>query len=1318
MSDSSSAETDTRVDADPAGGMPIVPPRWRAMVRRIFGWALIVYVIGACVVLGARHFLLPQVDVYRPQIERLIGESLQREVRIDGISADWSGLHPTLALRGLTLLDESGKPALRLEEVDAALGFSSLVRGRPHLHRLDINGPVLQVRRDAAGVMYVAGLALRDDGEQGGFTRWLLSQGQINIRDARLDWRDEMRPGAPLLQLSQVNLRLDNSGRHHRFGLLARPPEALARTLELRGDVLLPDESDWATASGELFASLEGADMAVWQTWIDYPLELSGGRGAARAWANFDGAELTAVTGELALANVKLRLAPELPLLDLVSLSGRISAEHLSLARVTASARQLQLLTRDGVRVRPTSIDLKWQSATEGRGGFGEVSASAIDLQVLTRLSAYLPLSQAMRDTLAQHRPEGRLDALDAGWTGELAAPTSFRVSARLDRVGIRAHGDLPGVSGLSGSIEGTDARGSVNVDAPGLTLDLPAVFAQPLLPFDRFRLKAGWSRSDGETAVVLESVSLGNADTEGDFRGRYRTAGSSAGEIDLEGRLTRGDARAIWRYLPLSIGADTRDWLRDSLVAGGATEATLKLRGRLDDYPFDQGRPGIFQVKVKAEDVTVAFGDTWPPITELDADVLFEGPRMLITSRDGRILNTKLGTTTAEIPDLDAAEELLRVRGSTSGPTAEFLRYIDASPVAERIDRFTTGMRADGSGKLTISLDIPLRHSQDAKIKGDYTFADNRLVIDPDLPPLTGAAGRIDFTGSQLLVRNAQASVLGFPMALEVESGGGGTVNVLARGRASMEALRSHFRQPWMSALSGTAGWQARMGVRRNGIDMTLDADLSQVESSLPVPLNKPLGEALALKVERTGTLDARESARRGLPAIGPERELLRITAGNRMSADILRRSSSSGWLVERGAIGLPQQPAIPERGLALSMRGDTFDLDALRRAFASPDAVDAAGDASTGDPASEGLAVDVVRIEAPHVRVSGHWLDAVRIDARRQAESWDIDLSSAQARGRINWAGQGKGRLQARFEQLLINTESDESVRAPADDAAQELDELPALDIEADRFVLDGKSLGKLELQASNERRAWLIDRLALTMPEGSFTATGAWSKAPGTVGGARETSFDFTIEATDAGKLLARLGYADALRRGKADMQGSVRWVGNPLSIDYPSLSGAFRLKAANGQFSKINPGAGRLLGILSLQALPRRITLDFRDVFSEGFAFDRIEGNVAVERGIMKTDDFELAGPAARVLIAGSADVASETQNLTVQVQPALSDSVSVGVLIANPAVGVATYLAQKVLRDPLGQIFAFRYSVTGSWDDPVVAKLAEVPPAGK
>jgi uncharacterized protein (TIGR02099 family) len=1304
-----------------SGTAEVIRPLWRRWASRAFTGLLLLYVACACIVLLARHVLLPEVDSYRPQIERAIGDALQRQVRIDHLAAQWNGLYPQLEVRGLTLLDEQGQPALRLEQVDAAPGYSSLLRGRLHLHRLDINGPQLQLRRDTAGVLHVAGLAQEAGGEPGGFLRWLLAQGQINIRNAGLVWLDEQRPGSPPLHLTQVNLRLDNSGSRHLFGLSAQPPRELAQRLDLRGDVRLPDESDFGSASGELFASLEGADMAVWRAWVDYPVELPQGRGAARVWARFDGPALAEVTGELALADVKLRLAPELPLLDLVSLSGRVSAAHLSSERVDAHARQLELVTRDGVSVSPTSIDVKWQAATGGLPGRGEVSANTLDLDALTRLAAFMPLSDRLREQLARRAPRGRLLELDAGWSGDIAAPAGFRVSATFDRVGMNADGDMPGFAGLSGRIDGSDARGSLVLDAPGLTLDLPGVFAEPKVAFAQFALRSGWTRSDGETAITIESVSFRNADAHGQFHGRYQTMAGTAGEIDLEGKLLQGDARAVWRYLPLTIGADTRDWLRSALTAGHAPEATLRLRGKLDDFPFDGGRDGTFQVRVKAEDVTVNFGESWPPLTALNADVLFEGKRMLISSHEGAIMNTRLGATTAEIPDLDAAEEMLLVRGSTSGATADVLRYIDASPIAERIDRFTSGMRAEGRGKLTLALDIPLRHSKDTTVKGEYAFAGNRLTIDDTVPVLHDAAGKVSFTDSALSIRGAQATALGFPMTLDVTTAEGGMVKVDARGRASMEALRSQFPQPWLAGLHGSASWQARLGVLRAGVDMTVEADLSQVSSTLPAPFAKPAGEALDIKVERIGALDASESSRRGLPAIGTGRELLRVSAGRFGSADIVRRSGPSGWEVERGAIGLPKQPALPERGLALAVQADTLDIDALRSAFAGPPASGSADAEEAGDAGD--VPVSRFSVDAKHVRVLGHPFDAVKADGRRRNDAWEIDLASTQARGRVSWNAQGKGRVQARFDQLVIDTGTDDAEgAAPAAPAevSDELEALPALDIAAESFVLDGRSLGKLALLASNERRAWLIDRLSLAMPEGSFDAKGAWGRPVGVVRGPRETRLDFTIDAPDAGKLLDRLGHAGTLRRGAANMSGNVSWQGSPLSIDHATLSGAFHLKATNGQFSKINPGAGRLLGILSLQSLPRRITLDFRDVFSEGFAFDLIDGNVSVGRGIMKTEDFELAGPAARIRISGSADIAAETQNLVVRVQPALSDSLSVGAMIANPAVGVAAYLAQKVLQDPLGQIFAFRYAVTGSWDDPVVAKLAgaqqEKPPA--
>ena len=150
----------------------------------------------------------------------------------------------------------------------------------------------------------------------------------------------------------------------------------------------------------------------------------------------------------------------------------------------------------------------------------------------------------------------------------------------------------------------------------------------------------------------------------------------------------------------------------------------------------------------------------------------------------------------------------------------------------------------------------------------------------------------------------------------------------------------------------------------------------------------------------------------------------------------------------------------------------------------------------------------------------------------------------------------------------------------------------------------------------------------------------------------------------------------------------------------------------LKASKGQFLKLDPGAaGKLLGLISLQSLPRRITLDFRDIFSEGLAFDSMSSKLMVENGLMRTDRLQIDGPSARVVLRGEVDLKGETQRLNVNVQPELGGTAALGMALINPIAGVATLLAHKVLQNPLNHMFGFDYLVTGSWDDPKVEKLS-------
>jgi uncharacterized protein YhdP len=155
----------------------------------------------------------------------------------------------------------------------------------------------------------------------------------------------------------------------------------------------------------------------------------------------------------------------------------------------------------------------------------------------------------------------------------------------------------------------------------------------------------------------------------------------------------------------------------------------------------------------------------------------------------------------------------------------------------------------------------------------------------------------------------------------------------------------------------------------------------------------------------------------------------------------------------------------------------------------------------------------------------------------------------------------------------------------------------------------------------------------------------------------------------------------------------------WHGNPLSIDYATLSGTFKLSAKRGQFPKFEPGLGRLFGIFNLQALPRRITLDFHDVFSEGLGFDDISGEVKIRRGMASTDDLRVEGPSAKIFMNGELNLEAETQKLHIKVTPSYG--------LATPVVGMASVIANTALQKPAAPR---EYNITGSWTDPVVARI--------
>jgi uncharacterized protein YhdP len=327
----------------------------------------------------------------------------------------------------------------------------------------------------------------------------------------------------------------------------------------------------------------------------------------------------------------------------------------------------------------------------------------------------------------------------------------------------------------------------------------------------------------------------------------------------------------------------------------------------------------------------------------------------------------------------------------------------------------------------------------------------------------------------------------------------------------------------------------------------------------------------------------------------------------------------------------------------------------------------------------------------------------------------TWQAQVSADQLAGRITWRPpQGTldgGRLTARLDRFALPPAEVLQVEQLLDAGPRSL---PALDIVVEDFQLRARSLGRLNLQAASRGslggRDWRLERLELEMPEARLSANGRWSgtERPGAGG---RMSLDFGVALADTGRLASRFGWVETIRGGKGELKGQLNWSGSPLSPDLTTMDGQMTVDLAAGQFLRAEPGLGRLLGIVSLQSLPRRLLLDFRDVFQQGFAFDQVSGDITLARGLARTGNLRMRGVQATVFIEGQADLLREQQDLRVMIVPEVNaGAASLAYLAINPAIGLGTFFAQMLLRDPLRAANTREFSVTGPMAEPRVERV--------
>jgi uncharacterized protein YhdP len=189
---------------------------------------------------------------------------------------------------------------------------------------------------------------------------------------------------------------------------------------------------------------------------------------------------------------------------------------------------------------------------------------------------------------------------------------------------------------------------------------------------------------------------------------------------------------------------------------------------------------------------------------------------------------------------------------------------------------------------------------------------------------------------------------------------------------------------------------------------------------------------------------------------------------------------------------------------------------------------------------------------------------------------------------------------------------------------------------------------------------------------------------------------------------------MGFGDSVSGGTLDFQGGFTWSGPITSVELERLSGDAKLKIEDGVLNNVEPGSGRYVGLLSLSAIPRRLSLDFSDVLIKGMEFSEISGTYRIEDGVLYTRNTRMDGPAAKIKISGKTGIADRNYDQTIKVTPKIRETLPViGAVSAGSTVGWGLLLLQNLFKKVIDDAVEVEYHVTGSWDDPKIELIKAV-----
>lgn len=1241
------------------------------------------------------RLLMSGIDHYKSDLASNISALVGTPVTIGRLGAKMRGLNPQLVLKDLavaaTASSGNPKPAIEFTEIRLGLNLLDMLVKRDVLSSswVTLVGAKLSLKRQQDGSIAIVGLKAGD-----GQPQWLLQGGKYEVLQSEISWLDEKNHSRPLL-FNGVDLAIRNDGEHHRLNMLVQLPEKIGDTLrvsvDFKGNIFEP-----STVQGRVYAEGRGVSLAesaagfgLAQPTNPAPTKhsLSGleawnrihiqtGTGDFRIWADWRHSQLTSMDVEAQIQQLML-VRQDKQELSVKQLDTRL---HWGLSDVANGAsNQWQLDVNDFSLETQDSVKgtvKKWPAAVfsvsaqhSDNNALAKIALfiRQLDLQEASSLAQFfVPLPDAQAGTLAQAQLKGTLQDFSL-----FADPASKAVAlnGKFSHIGVASLFSVPGMENLTGRIKGNEKQGVVSLSSKDAWLSAPDLFRE-VLPVNRLQGELGWQQSDDSWSVSSQTIELDSLSFHSNTRFRIdipKTAKPIF--MDLQTSFAGKDATQVPHFLPVGImGKEVVSWLDHAFIGGSMTHGGLLVYGNLSDFPFNNA-PGVFEALFNGENFELAYAPTWPHITSMNAEVMFLQDSLKVNVLHGQSANVLIKQAEVTIPVLNKSKQVL-IQGEAESGIGQVLAFMQQTPLSSPVDSLLEAITPQGNTQVALDLKIPLVAEAPTEVDGVARLKDAKLSVKSLALPVSKINGELKFNEQGVYSDTLHAEALAHPIQIDIESSASQTtVNVA--GSVGVADLQQQFDMPWWNIATGATDYRLKLQLPYGDVapELVVESALSGVSLDLPESLAKTPEQSVPLSL--TFSLNDKPL----MPVLLNYDNKLKAA----MQLDTGKKSVYSGHvLVGNGEVAQNQ-----DAGLKLEINRDRLALQ---------DWLGLAAAQGAGDGVTE------LKIHSDHALWKQTDIGVFDLALQHSGNYWNGTLAGALAKGSIRIPTDFKSTDRLNLDMALLDLSALKQAGAqhasPLQTLSPEL--VPLLTVTSRKTLWQSIDLGQLSLETERIPGGIGFKQVELSGDNQKLVLSGDWRANAGQ----SVTHAQGHMEVPRAGPLLARLNITKDLTETSAAVDFSVNWNAAPYQFSLARLNGQVDINFKNGRILSIEPGFGRVLGMLALAQWVKRAQLDFSDIYQEGLTFNSIKGHFDLVDGIASTHDLVVDAIPAKIAISGDTDLVSQTIDQIVDVTPKSADAVPIaGTIMGKVAALVGRSLTGKSQE---GFFFGSQYLVKGGW----------------